>query len=249
MTTTTMPVVPTTTINDTTMPVIYIAARKALSECVRIDECRDWSDRAAAMAVYAKQAKDTTLLRLARRIQARAVRRCGELAKLIEPARGARTDLGRVPARGSRKAAADGAGLSPHQLKQAIRVANVPREEFERQVESEKPPTVTALAAHAQRHRDDGEQQQHGAGEDALLPDSPCRWSAVSPAVRALAAELAGKSKRTKIRQVAQLMQLVGIYDGVMKNAMEEFAKYTAAKLNPATAPNSAPCEPQRAPQ
>lgn len=29
--------------------------------------------------------------------------------------------------------------------KQAIRVANVPREDFERQVESEKPPTITAL--------------------------------------------------------------------------------------------------------
>jgi hypothetical protein len=226
MTAATMPVLPTTTTNDTAMPAIYIAARKALSECVRIDECRDWSDRAAAMAVYAKQAKDTTLLRLARRIQARAVRRCGELAKRIAPAKGGRpkTQVGARPS--LRASAANGAGLSPHQLKQAVRVANVPREEFERQVESEEPPTVTALAAHAQRHRDgDGEQQHEDAGDDALPPDSPSRWSAISPAARAFAAELAGKSKRTKIRQVALLMQLLDVYDEGMKRAVAEFIK------------------------
>jgi hypothetical protein len=38
------------------------------------------------------------------------------------------------------------AGLSPHQLKQAERVASVPDADFERQVESDKPPTVTQLA-------------------------------------------------------------------------------------------------------
>jgi hypothetical protein len=33
--------------------------------------------------------------------------------------------------------------MSTHQTKQAIRVANVPKEEFERQVESDNAPTVT----------------------------------------------------------------------------------------------------------
>lgn len=82
-------------------------------------------------------------------IKARAVRRCGELAKLIEPDKGTAGRKGTArsaPSLQSRKAAANGAGLSSHQLKQAIRVANVPREDFERQVESEKPPTVTGLA-------------------------------------------------------------------------------------------------------
>jgi hypothetical protein len=37
-------------------------------------------------------------------------------------------------------------GLSEHQRKTALRVANVPGEEFERAVESDQPPTVTALA-------------------------------------------------------------------------------------------------------
>jgi hypothetical protein len=39
------------------------------------------------------------------------------------------------------------------QLKQSIRLANVPQADFERQVKSEKPPTVTALADSRQPSR------------------------------------------------------------------------------------------------
>ena len=46
----------------------------------------------------------------------------------------------------SRKDAAEQAGMSKRQAITAIRVANVPEPEFERQVESPNPPTVTALA-------------------------------------------------------------------------------------------------------
>lgn len=43
------------------------------------------------------------------------------------------------------------AGLSKHQLVQAVRVASAPDESFERQVESDQPPTITALAKHGKR--------------------------------------------------------------------------------------------------
>lgn len=46
----------------------------------------------------------------------------------------------------SRSQVAADAGMSPHQAKQAVRVANVPAADFERQVESANPPTVTKLA-------------------------------------------------------------------------------------------------------
>jgi hypothetical protein len=36
--------------------------------------------------------------------------------------------------------------MSPHQAKQAVRVANVPADDFERQGESPTPPTITKLA-------------------------------------------------------------------------------------------------------
>lgn len=46
----------------------------------------------------------------------------------------------------SMRAAAEAAGLSRHQMKQALRVAHVPDDVFETLVESDNPPPITALA-------------------------------------------------------------------------------------------------------
>ena len=43
--------------------------------------------------------------------------------------------------------------MSPHQAKQAVRVANVPADDFEQQVESDKPPTLSQLAAQGMQKR------------------------------------------------------------------------------------------------
>jgi hypothetical protein len=131
------------------LPVTYETAQKALAECERIDECKKWTDKAAALASYAKQAKDNSLHQLALRIQARAVRRCGELLKQVEPAQGGdrgNSATGGRPPVGSRKAAAESAGLSEHQRKTALRVATIPAEDFDYAVESQDPPTITELA-------------------------------------------------------------------------------------------------------
>ena len=141
------------------LPEAYETAKRALAACADIDECQDWADRAAALASYAKQAKDTTLRKNAVRIQARAVRRIGELIKLIPPAAGGRPsrETGAVdgtsfnahkPGTSSspRKRAARSAGLSRRQAVTAVRVSNVPAEAFERQINSTDPPTVSALA-------------------------------------------------------------------------------------------------------
>src|SRR6185369_4811300 len=126
------------------LPETYEQAKTALSNCVSIDECRDWANKAEALASYAKQADDDTLRKLADRIQARAVRRCGELLKQFD----ARGDHRKKDGSGhsSRQQAANGAGMSERQAKTAVRVANVPTDYFEEAVESEKPPTVTKLA-------------------------------------------------------------------------------------------------------
>jgi hypothetical protein len=132
------------------LPAAYTVAKRALAECERIDECKDWADKAAALGSYAKQSKDESLFKMATRIQARAIRRCGELLKEIETMQVKRTDLepgdGDGPKSMTRKSAAEKAGLSERQQKTAVRVANVPKEEFEAQIESDSPPTVTALA-------------------------------------------------------------------------------------------------------
>lgn len=136
--------------SDPQLPQKYEAARAAIAECHRIDECKTWSDKAAALASYARQANDDTLRVMAVRIQDRAIRRAGELLKQIEPGQGARTDLGPVPTRGD---AAREAGLSDRQRKTALRVAAIPEAEFNRQVESERPPTVTKLADQGRTQR------------------------------------------------------------------------------------------------
>ncbi|MGO9036932.1 MAG: hypothetical protein ACLQKH_02995 [Steroidobacteraceae bacterium] len=105
------------------LPRAYQAAQRALEQCSRVDECQKWANKAKALASYAKQAGDETLHRHADRIKARAIRRGGELAKQIPPAKNqhdAHARVGNGPS--SRKAAANGAGLSTHQLKQAIHV-------------------------------------------------------------------------------------------------------------------------------
>jgi hypothetical protein len=130
-------------------PTVYEGARKALEECSRIDECKSWADKAAALRSYARQAKDDTLRVLAVRIQARAERRAGELLKQIPPADES-TRFGRAggarPAV-TRKQAATDAGLSEHRRKQAMRIASVPAEAFQSQVDCPQPPSISQLAA------------------------------------------------------------------------------------------------------
>jgi len=130
------------------LPESYASARKALTECAEIDECKEWADRAAALASYARQAEDDQLEKMCVRIRARAIRRCGELLQEIEPGQGARDGKrqdGDDPPLNRTRAAND-AGLSERQRKTALRVANVPADEFEAAVESDEPPTLEALA-------------------------------------------------------------------------------------------------------
>lgn len=129
------------------LPISYEAAQAALANCQQVDECKDWADKAAALASYAKQSQDESLLLMAQRIKARAVRRAGELLGQIETSgsRESATSHGQ-PREVTRSEAARDAGFSPHQQTQAVRIAAVPKPEFERQVESPKPPTLTQLA-------------------------------------------------------------------------------------------------------
>ncbi|MCF1744753.1 hypothetical protein [Paradevosia shaoguanensis] len=130
------------------IPQTYANAKTALYNCVSVDECQSWADKAAALASYAKQAKDEELMRMATRIRDRAIRRAGELLKQIEPKRGANQNIGAAADTKvlTRTDAAEQAGMSKRQAVTAIRVANVPAEQFEKLVESSTPPTVTKLA-------------------------------------------------------------------------------------------------------
>lgn len=133
---------------DAPLPRVYENARTALAECSSLDECQSWADKAAALASYARQANDDSLLTLAKRIQGRAVRRAGELLKQIPPAHGANQNIreGALPNVLTRESAATDAGMSEHQRKTALRVASVDAAEFESAIESPTPPTITEIA-------------------------------------------------------------------------------------------------------
>jgi hypothetical protein len=133
------------------LPVVYEQARNALAKCARIDECKDWSDKAAALAAYAKQADDVTLENDAKRIKARAVDRMGELIAEIPEQPGRRTDLQPSRDDSTRSEVCREAGVSKDQQAIALRVHAVPRDEFEARVESNNPPSITELAAMARQ--------------------------------------------------------------------------------------------------
>lgn len=137
------------------LPQSYEDAKTALANCVSIDECVDWGNKAEALASYAKQSKDDSLMRYATRIRDRAIRRAGELLLQIKPAKGKRSDLELstgADTRFTRTEAATEAGMSKRQAVTAVRVASVPPAEFEAAVESDKPATVTKLAEMGTRH-------------------------------------------------------------------------------------------------
>ena len=134
------------TIKDARLPTTYVRAVTALEKCEHLDECKDWADKAAALASYGRQSKDEALLKTAIRIRARAVRRSGELIEAVESGRGAHLRRGGESPSLNRKTAAAAAGFSDDQRKQALRVAALSKEEFESQVESDKPPTASKLA-------------------------------------------------------------------------------------------------------
>ncbi|MHB9879085.1 hypothetical protein ACSMXM_05425 [Pacificimonas sp. ICDLI1SI03] len=106
------------------------------------------------MASYAKQAGDDTMKKTAERIQARALRRCGELLEQFDGRGGDQSkSVGADTFAPSRQIAAENAGLSKRQQVTAVRTARIPEPQFEAAVESDSPPSKTALAEMGRKPR------------------------------------------------------------------------------------------------
>jgi hypothetical protein len=141
---------------ETGFPVSYEAAKQAIAKCESPIECRTMADKAAAMAVYARLRDDTELFNRARRLQAWADRRWGELDKELYPDRRLQnlkqnaspapncSELHLGGRSGKRPPPPD--GTTEYQRVVSRRLAAIPEVEFTRQVESENPPTLTRLA-------------------------------------------------------------------------------------------------------
>ncbi len=137
-------------ISSAPLPVAYEKAKMAISECNNIDECKDWSDKAQALASYARQAGDDELEQMSKRIRARATRRCGELLKVFD-GKGNNQHSSDEP---TKLQAGIEAGLSKDQQVTANRLSNIPEDQFNNQIESNNIPTLTQLSEQGKKKTD-----------------------------------------------------------------------------------------------
>lgn len=142
---------------NATLPKRYDAAKKALEQCGRLDECKEWKDKAEALRSYARQAQDDDLYQMALKIQNRARRRIGQLLRQVEKRQGVRTDLG-PPTVPSRKSAASDAGISKRQAKEAKAISRVPKPKFEEMTEAGA--TATEIANEGRNYDDAGSERE-----------------------------------------------------------------------------------------
>jgi hypothetical protein len=144
------------------LPATYEAARTALKTCLDLDECKGWSDKAAAMAAYARMVHRPDLEEIAQRIRDQAFRRIGELHRATpseitgRPSKSLRTGTETFHTTKQRNLSAT--DLTPDQIQTARDIASIPVSDFEAMVEASPPATVVELARHA---RDSRRRAQH----------------------------------------------------------------------------------------
>lgn len=136
----------------------YEAMVLAINECHNVDEVKDIRDKARALEMYARQAKNTDAERKAADVRLRAERRTGELLRDMARAEGPQNGKA-GPGRGNTSsdatcfieaseysAALESAGLSRQTAHRYQQLAEVPSETFERALANpESRPTTTGI--------------------------------------------------------------------------------------------------------
>lgn len=112
----------------------YDAMCRAIDEAYQIDEVKDIRDKALALEVYSRQAKNIEAERRACEIRLRAERKAGELRRQEEKSKGAAAPS--VPPQGGRRPPTNDErrkelGISKKQDERWQKLAAVPQEDFE----------------------------------------------------------------------------------------------------------------------
>jgi N6-adenosine-specific RNA methylase IME4 len=131
-------------------PAKYDVARRALSEAKRLDEVKSIRDKAVALQVYAKQAKDRSLIEDATEIRLRAERRAGELLRELKERKERHSGRNTQNLRGSRSATPvepklSDLGVTKTQSSRWQRLANLDPDYFESRVQTAKKRATSAL--------------------------------------------------------------------------------------------------------
>lgn len=126
-----LPVLAKRRVNDAQLPELYLTARAALRECARIDEVKDIKDKHDALAHYAKQAKDKSLMYYAERIKLRAFERIGQLLNDVP-------DNIYVTAKKN--------GIAYNHAQWSSNLAQIPKRVRDKLIEQDPPPKIKTLS-------------------------------------------------------------------------------------------------------
>lgn len=126
----------------------YDAMCTAIAAAYAVDEVKDIRDKACAIETYARQAKNIEAERQACEIRLRAERKCGELLRERDKARGGRPS--ETPTAPGGVSPLSDLGITHNQSSQWQKLAAVPPDLFEQQLQGERPTTNGIIAAHAQ---------------------------------------------------------------------------------------------------
>lgn len=215
----------------------YDAMCSAIAECHRIDEVKDLRDKAMALELYAKQARNTDAERKACEIRLRAERRTGELLK--ELARATPQEVAK--AGGHAKAAtSDGETQQPSPYAEALQstgisrqtahryqaLANVPNETFEEALRDPEKPTTTGVLAKAEATRVVREARDPAPKMPA---DSLWLWGRLRDLERdgffsKDASELLGPMTESMLADMRRLAPLAAEFFSALKEATHELA-------------------------
>lgn len=116
--------------------IVYDNAKRAIAEYKTVDEVKNFRDKALAVEAYAKQAMDMELEWDAARARVRAERRCGELLRELEKAKGNQhVNSARSNRTTEQPKTLAQMGITKDQSSKFQRLAAVPEAEFEAAVE------------------------------------------------------------------------------------------------------------------
>jgi hypothetical protein len=124
-------------VQQATLPIEYETAVKALTACVSIDEAKYWSDKASALAAWAKIYHSKSIDRKAKVLKLHAYRRMAELAR----------DIQRTKSWGEKRIRTilERQGLSVTEARQIDGVGRASKEAFERALNMPHPPSPWAF--------------------------------------------------------------------------------------------------------
>jgi len=158
----------------------YDAMCRAIVEAHRVDEAKEFRDKAMALAVYARQAQDSEAERRCCEIRLRAERRAGALLREREMAKGGQP-FQAIPrgARGVETLAE--LGISYDQSAQWQKVAAMPAPEFEAAVAAVAMPTIGRSAYGPQPPHAVHRQQRMGDADCTNRSGPHCIWRCHRP--------------------------------------------------------------------